>query len=478
MDVEMATEFANLMFESPTETGMEGENDVLSTFHPREMPALSQQQQQQQQAYPTIPPLPIPDEVFEPSFRDRGVTQPTAMVIPLGRTEAVPTMVEVMKQDNPQRAYGRIDSWRPRSLSHGGPEEWGHLYLGYILERVNNNDNVDDDRATTPIFRQPLEEDVQRVAIKRLFKSVLDAAQQRGEHENPDCELFRMNTIGDDIHVLSCIEALEDDMYLYIISPFAEGQTVGDHIPLSPSSNDPVAIEHQARVMFHELLQDLQYLHDDHAICHRDVSPGNCLVHQGRIVLNDLAMSHRIPRPSTQQAQQQALQRAHRCSRDNDWRRVGWISNFGCFGKPPYWPPEVALPLTGGGVELAEGVHAPSCDLWAAVVILFHLVTGCNFYHFPYCGDRIFRIFVMCGGLAPAGSGVTRHSALLERAWEEIQAPAERPYRNHVITIRQKLQRLSPRVQELLFHVFQMNPHDRWTMEEVLNCDWMKLGPG
>jgi hypothetical protein len=55
-------------------------------------------------------------------------------------------------------------------------------------------------------------------------------------------------------------------MYLYIISLFAKGQTVGDHIPLSPS-NDQVSIEHQVlQVMFHKLLQELvQYLHNDHA---------------------------------------------------------------------------------------------------------------------------------------------------------------------------------------------------------------------
>jgi serine/threonine protein kinase len=473
MDVEMATEFANLMFESPTtETREQGENDVIPlTSHPREIPAPSeQQQQQQQQAYPPtcLPPLPIPEEVFEPSFRDRGVTRPTAMVIPLGRTKAVPITVEVMKHNNPRQAYMRIDSWRPRSLSHGGPE-WGQLYLGYILERVNDCDG--SATTTIPIFRQPLEKDVQRVAIKRLYKYVLDAARQRREHEDPDCEIFRMNTIGDDVHVLSCIEALEDDTYLYIISPYAEGQTLGDHIPLQ--SNDDASVEHHARILFHQLLQDLQYLHDDHAICHRDVSPGNCLVHNGRVVLNDLAMSHRIPRPATTATPQQQQQQTGQA-----WRRVGWISNFGCFGKSPYWPPEVVLPLTtGGDFQLAEGVHAPSCDLWAAVVILFHLVTGCKFYEFPYCGDHIFRIFVMCGGLAPT-AGSARQCALLQRAWEELQAPAERHSRNHVVTIWQKLQRTSPRVQELLYNVFQMNPQDRWTMEEVLNCDWMKLGPG
>ena len=364
-------------------------------------------------------PQPIPDEVY-PAFIDPGVTRPKEMVIRYGTNEPVETMVDVVRRDAPSQTYMRIDSFKPIPLRHGNGPDWGKLYLGYILPRV------DTGSVTGPaVFREPSEDEAQRVAIKRLVKSVLAACQN--EAEDPEKEIFRMKTIGDSYHVLECVEALEDDRYLYIISPFAEEQTLVEKI---------IQPETTARIIFRQLLEDLHYLHKKHRICHRDISPGNCLVHKGRILLNDLAMSHLIPLNSG-----------------------GWVHPFGRWGKPPYWTPESFI--------ARQPVHAESSDVWAAVIVLFNLLTGCNLYELPHVEDRVFRFFIFCGGFSP------ERNPLAQRAWEELQDMEERRNLLLVVQILQRIQNLSMEVRELFYMVLRVNPHERWNLEQILSCRWM-----
>ena len=366
-------------------------------------------------------PQAIPPEIFEPSFIDSGVTRPKALVLRYGTNEPVETIVDVVRRDSPRQTYMRIDSFKPIPLRHGNGPDWGKLYLGYILPRVDTGSTVGP-----AVYQEPSEDEAQRVAIKRLVKSVLAACQN--EAEDPEKEIFRMNTVGDSIHVLGCVEALEDERYLYIISPFAEEQTLVQKI-ISP--------ENTARAIFKQLLEDLHYLHKEHSICHRDISPGNCLVHNGRILLNDLAMSHLIPLNSG-----------------------GWVHPFGRWGKPPYWTPESFYGKTP--------VHAESSDLWAAVIVLFNLLTGCNLYELPHVEDRVFRFFIFCGGFSP------ERNPLAERAWQELQDLDERRNLLLVVQILQRVQSLSMEVRELFYMVLRVNPHERWNLEQVLNCRWMR----
>jgi hypothetical protein len=46
---------------------------------------------------------------------------------------------------------------------------------------------------------------------------------QEGYQEHPFREIHRLQTMGDDIHVLSIVEALQDRHYLYIVTPWCDG---------------------------------------------------------------------------------------------------------------------------------------------------------------------------------------------------------------------------------------------------------------
>jgi serine/threonine protein kinase len=227
-------------------------------------------------------PQDPPREVFNPII-DECITHPQLWVLPRnGNNGPVFQQTEVVKRYNATQTYQIIDGIAPRELSHGGPV-CGYLYVAAVLPR----------RADDLLYEEPTAETVQRVVIKKLFKEVVHRELDRGSEEDPYKEIYRMQSIGDDFHVVGCTEALQDEQYLYIISPYCEGESLIEHSPLRPIPN-----EAHARELFRQMLQDLEYLHEQHAICHRDIDPGNFLVSRGgRVMLNDFAMSIPIPIP-------------------------------------------------------------------------------------------------------------------------------------------------------------------------------------
>jgi hypothetical protein len=138
-------------------------------------------------------------------------------------------------------------------------------------------------------FQCPPPNQVQLVAIKKLRRSVVD--QQTGGHGNPYTDVAMRQQYGDNVHVLGCIEALQDDTFLYIISPYCEYGSLRDVIPLR--QYDAVH-EELVYAFFVQLLQVLEYL-KRHGICHGDLSLDSIMVYQGQLVVADLAMSFRPP---------------------------------------------------------------------------------------------------------------------------------------------------------------------------------------
>lgn len=331
---------------------------------------------------------------------------------------AVDVKVDVIKAQNAPQAYMRIQEMAPIDLSHHY-QGWGTVYFGVILPKVQEG-----------VFRMPTPEKAQRVAIKRLSKTVVKEYLERGGNENPFKEIQRMQWLGDNKHVLGLVEALHDEDYLYIIMPYCEGGSLVQWI-----------FERRDRIqetfggfaaVYLNILENMEYLHRN-GVCHRDLSPDNCMVlGNGRIVFTDLAMSFRIP-PGDMTT------------------KIG----RGFFGKPAYLPPEV--------VVCHDYFEATVCDLWSSVVILFNLLTGEIAWQTSLPTDIRFSYLVMAGGLS--------RISLNERTAEIL---ANEPVMSNLRCLAEQCMDLNPAVADLLEGVLKLNPNQRWKTNQVKNCLWLE----
>jgi serine/threonine protein kinase len=374
------------------------------------------------------PGTPIDNEAYRiPSPHDasaatyatiiqRAISRPQGMVVlppleaTLDREQQNALMVDVLKAKDPTQAYMRISGKRPIPLDHHAPG-WGCVYFGVILPRVQAG-----------VFQCPPLQQAQRVAIKRLSNVVVHAALEQGKRENPFTELELMHRFGDNHHVLGMVEALQDDQFLYIIMPYCEHGSLVERIPWQLGVQ-----EREARQLFRNILENITYLHS-RGVCHRDLSPDNCMMLNGRIVFTDLAMSIRIPL-------------------DNSV-----VTGHGGFGKAAYLPPEVCLNYP---------FDTKSCDLWSAAVILFNLVTGLVAWTEPMPGNLCFRYLVLARGLT--------RGPVNERAVEVLMGE-----RSSVLSVAHKCLELSPELLDLLGGVLHVSYPERWNMEQVVNCDWVQ----
>jgi serine/threonine protein kinase len=382
-------------------------------------------------------PIPAdpPHENITPVIHG-AVNNPQIWVVPLGRRQPVLRQVFVTKTDDANIAYQIFppEAFQPIELSHGGPV-WGHVYKGFMIPR-----------GAEMHFQEPAEDEAQIVAIKRLSRKVVDTELANGSRENPYREIYRMQTIGDNIHVLGIIEALQNDEYLYICTPWADVGSLSN-IGLVPTVRPPPIThpgiprelpleEERARRIFRQMMEGLEYLHDECGICHRDIKPANFLVNnRGRVLLADLAMTFPMP-------------------------ESGIVNHIGHFGTPPYWVPEILAELP---------FDARGCDLWACMISLYNLVTGLPvLYRFPHHSDRMF-----CFGIMASGLGRNMHNPLVQQVAQEAGV-------KELVMINEAALRITNLTEELLEmfeNTLKLDPNERWTRRDVLQCAWMNAPP-
>jgi serine/threonine protein kinase len=322
--------------------------------------------------------------------------------------------VDIVKEVNPTHAYMAIPSLERKSLDHHGPG-WGYVSFGVILPRLADG-----------VYQMPRSDNCDRVAIKCLNKRVVELALKAGVKEDPYNEIRRMHTIGDNVHVLGCIEALHDETYLYIIMPYCEEESIASCIPRQQGLP-----EHQARRAFGQIVENLMYLRH-YRICHRDLSPDNCMIYKGRAVFNDLARSFQVPPESS------------------------YVYGMGAHGKPAFLAPEVFVP---NAVFNAFG-----CDLWAAVLTLFYLLTGEILYLIPQPTDLCFCYFVLARGISRTPSN---------EMFTEILQDLEGAKRMSFWRVASKCLQLSPEALEVLDNVLRMSPQERWDVDAVAASAFM-----
>lgn len=373
----------------------------------------------------TGPRPPLEENFHQNLFIDDCITNPQNLVIlppdcHLNSIENSSQLnkitVDVVKANNPSFCYMRINHISPIDLSHHYPG-WGCVYFGVILPKVQDG-----------VFQMQNPNKAQKVAIKRLSRSVVCEYLSKGGNENPYKEIQRMQTIGDNHHVLGIYEALQDEQFLYIITKYCEG---GNLVPWIFQKRDHIHEKFGGfAAVYQNILENVDYLHRNY-ICHRDLSPDNCMVLNRRIVFNDLAMSFRIPQGGITS-------------------RTG-----GFFGKTAYLPPEIV-----------SGFHyfkATSCDLWSSVVILFNLVTGEIAWETSLPTDRRFRYLVLAGGLS--------RIPVNERTVEML---ADEPITSDLRSLAEICMNLNPAVADLLEGVLKLDPNQRWKTDQVKNCLWLE----
>jgi serine/threonine protein kinase len=318
------------------------------------------------------------------------------------------TTVDIVKANDPRQAYVILPWVEQIKLEHHG-EGWGYICFGIVLPRLEG------------VYQVPNPDQCEHVAIKCLNKEVIEDALRNGSREDPYREILRMQTIGqDNIHVLGCIEALQDETNLYIIMPYCEKGSLYSFI-----SGMQGLTEDQARILFRQILNNLRYLRDHH-ICHRDLSLGNCMIYQGRVVFSDLARSFQLPRNALH------------------------VHGTGAHGSYAYQPPDVFL---------GEPYNAYDCDLWAAVIILFNLLTGMNLYYWPFSDeDILFEYFICAGGLSM--NPVNRETLNL---WGNLSLT-----QHHELTpIIGRHSAMSQDVKKIFDGVLRMDPQRRWNLDDV-----------
>lgn len=331
-----------------------------------------------------------------------------------------------------RRAYIVAPSREPTEIRHGGPQ-WGSVCYGYTLHRIGEYE--------PPVYLFPRDASNNKidVAIKRLDKRIFEPFLANDEtRENPYREIHRMQTpsLVDGGFVLPLIDALEDDRYLYIITPFAERGDLNNFVPLTPEVNMPVEL--QAFQIYEQMLDAIDHIHNNphvrgqFGIGHRDIKGGNFFAFRDRIVLADFAMSYPIPQGDM-------------------------VNDMGGFGTPPYLPPEIAR---------QSEFSASGCDLWACTVTLFNLVTGMPVYLRPIATDIFFVYNIMARGLSNEP-----HAEMIEALLEEADAVG----RDALRQMWERTQALSPQLRKLLSGVLTLQPELRWNIQDVRQSAWMQL---
>jgi serine/threonine protein kinase len=326
-----------------------------------------------------------------------------------------------------------IDLYNPRS---NRPREWGKVFFASAYPAVENHPNA---------FHVPTAR--QQVAIKRLNKvAVKSYLQQHPDGENPYKELARMEEFGDNVHVLRHIEALEDDIYLYIVMPKGLKtlvQTINWHGRFSSQVREIIEPAHCHRI-FCKIMKILCYL-EHFRICHHDISPDNFLfLEEDNLVLFDFALSNRIPiNPST----------GHRTliSRPRIVRgTIAWMD-----------------PVVFHGNHSYDGV---AMDLYAAAILLYNMLTNESLYVTPMVADTDYNHFIHLEGMWSRNQQTidNLHGVFNTGQNDQNLSLFHRLYKLSGLHLN-----ISAQAMDLLKNMLNENPARRFTLAEVMESKYV-----
>eukprot|EP00549_Striatella_unipunctata_P025669 CAMPEP_0118725856 /NCGR_PEP_ID=MMETSP0800-20121206/33374_1 /TAXON_ID=210618 ORGANISM="Striatella unipunctata, Strain CCMP2910" /NCGR_SAMPLE_ID=MMETSP0800 /ASSEMBLY_ACC=CAM_ASM_000638 /LENGTH=379 /DNA_ID=CAMNT_0006634605 /DNA_START=96 /DNA_END=1235 /DNA_ORIENTATION=+ len=348
-----------------------------------------------------------------------------------GRTYHVRALVN---SENPTSAYV-INQAKPPI-----PNTMGCVMFSYEVPLASKTGSA------SLLFEVPRNNMVQSVAIKLYdWEKILDF-KASGEVEDPFREVELLQLVGDNKHVLAIKDLLCGEDYLYMVMPECPN---GDLLSLIYNNNNNKNNDQEmgrgrgrgrlsepvARFIFRQLLENLVYL-KRHGVAHRDVSCENIMFDEhGRCLFIDLGMATQVP-------DDKPMIPSHHC---------------GTFQyKLQYMAPEVY-----GNDQLVDGYAS---DLWSAAIVLYTMLTGLTneppamdndddddndccrvlLYDKPTQSDAIFKKLTH-----PNKKGLKG----LLKSWDMT---------------------MSRDAMDLLQSIFQLNPSDRPSLEEVMKHPWVK----
>lgn len=192
---------------------------------------------------------------------------------------------------------------------------------------------------------------------------------------------------------------------LFILMEYAEQGALFDLISSAGKLSEDVA-----RHLFIQLLDALNYMHNEAQICHRDIKPENILIDKNfNLKLADFGFATSIQ------------------AEDGSYVLHDYMGTLG------YMPPEqhILNSYTGKGA-----------DMFATAVVLFTMVTQCQPFEKAVGEDKYFRLI-----------GANRSDIF----WKIFEKTAD----------------LSFELKDLLTGMLQYEPSKRYTMEQILAHPWV-----
>lgn len=205
---------------------------------------------------------------------------------------------------------------------------------------------------------EALDEETNEIcAIKIIKKRHLPAIP--GGEQNVQREVEILKTLQHK-SIIRLIDDFTDEerQKIYLVFEHVGGGSLQDLLERAPNKRLPLC---QARRIFGELLDALEYLHS-HNIIHRDLKPSNMLfTESGDMKLSDFSVAVQLDKISTNATHRK------------------------CTGSPAFQPPELLTdPLKG-----PCGFSGPKIDIWAAGVTLYMMCVGA----FPFEGTSVCALF-------------------------------------------------------------------------------------
>ena len=231
------------------------------------------------------------------------------------------------------------------------------------------------------------------VCIKVLSSDCL-RQHPSSSSSHPLHEISALQLVGSyHVNVLGCVEALQDEEELFIVTPYKHGKDLYHKLMGSNrkarSSRHPSVLpirkpsKRVAKGWFRDLLQGLSHLQNK-GICHRNLSLENLLLDSdGRLVIADFGFALRVPY--------------------TDWR------NFGGIADVSEGSTRRLIVATGHGDNLnylAPELHGMpfdgfAVDMWSAGVILFVLLVGRAPFRSTKGDDAHYQAIARKGQLGP-----------------------------------------------------------------------------